>query len=291
MQNLKEYYRPDTVSEAMELLARKAPKTVVMGGGTWLNGEGALGYLRDVEAVVDVAALGLNRIESVGEAGTGLPPTLRLGAAVTHQTLVEHELTGLKSNSPLSVIGQAAEAMSGLNIRNRASIAGAVCTADSASPLVTALLACEAEVILSDRELKARSVALPAFLTYGQRVLADGLLITEIRLPIPTDDVHTHFEKIGRTPKDYPSLCVAAKLNQHNGVAQNLRVALGGVAATPIRLSELEFALTKKPLAEFLEAELNAAIATLNPPNDYLGSSDYRKEMARVLVRRAFIRE
>ena len=285
MLNLKEYNRPETVAEAMELLGRKTPKTVVLGGGTWLNGEGALGHLRDVEAVVDVAALGLNQIEMVTL--TNMLPMLRIGAAVTHQALVEHELTGLKSSSPLRVIGETAEAMSGLNIRNRATIAGAICTADSASPLVTALLALEAEVILSDRELKQRSVALPAFLSYGQRVLADGLLITEIRLPMPADDVKTYFEKVSRTPKDYPAVCVVSKLVVHNGVAINVRIALGGVAATPIRLNALEFALTKKPISEFLDIELNTAVATLTPPNDYLGSRDYRQEMARVLVQRA----
>ena len=287
MLNLKEYNRPETVAEAMELLGRKSPKTVVLGGGTWLNGEGALGHLRDVEAVVDVAALGLNQIEAVTL--TNISPMLRIGAAVTHQALVEHELTGLKSSSALRVIGETAEAMSGLNIRNRATIAGAICTADSASPLVTALLALEAEVILSDRELKQRSVALPAFLSYTQRVLADGLLITEIRLPIPADDVKTYFEKVSRTPKDYPAVCVVSTLATRNGIANSVRVALGGVAAKPIRLNALEFALEQKPIAEFLDVELSAAIAALSPPNDYLGSSDYRKEMARVLVRRAVL--
>jgi CO/xanthine dehydrogenase FAD-binding subunit len=287
MLNLKEYSRPNTLAEAMELLARKSPKTVALGGGTWLNGEGALGNLRDVEAVVDVAALGLNRIEAV--MAEGLPPTLRIGATATHQTLVEHALTGLKSNSALRVIGEGAEAMSGLNIRNRATIAGAVCTADSSSPLVTALLACEADVILCDHELKQRSVALPAFLSYSQRVLAEGLLITEIRVPIPDDSTQARFEKVSRTPKDYPAVCVVAKSAINNGTVLGVRIAVGGVGATPIRLNALEFVLEQKPLAEFLDAKLATAITALNPPDDYLGSSDYRKEMARVLVRRVLM--
>ena len=46
MQNLQEYHRPKTVAQAIELLQRTSPKTVVLGGGTWLTGEGALGNLR-----------------------------------------------------------------------------------------------------------------------------------------------------------------------------------------------------------------------------------------------------
>ena len=58
MLNVKEYHRPQGLTEAIELLRRKEVRTVAMGGGTWLIGEAP----RDVEAVVDVADLGLNKI-------------------------------------------------------------------------------------------------------------------------------------------------------------------------------------------------------------------------------------
>lgn len=286
MLNITEYHRPNGLMEAVKLLQRKQPRTVVLGGGTWLNGEAP----RDVEAVVDIANLGLARIETEGN-------LLRIGAAVTHQALVEGDIVGMAARSALSVIGKTAHAMSGLNIRNRATIAGAIVIADSSSPLVTALLACDAEVVVAGAKDKTKDVQSPldfwkvlplaGFLAYRQLVLNEGTLITEIRLPIPTPDTRSAYERVARTPKDYPIVCVAASCAMEDGIAGNMRVAIGGVAPTPIRLIRFEFGVEKKKLSDFFEGEFEAAMQTINPQGDWLGSAEYRKEMVRVLVRRA----
>ena len=286
MLNLSEYHRPGTIAEAVELMSRKTPRTVALGGGTWLNGEGALRNLRDIQAVVDVADLGLSRIETMIGGEAGRPTILRIGAAITHQTLIEHELTRPAADTALNIIGTAATLMSGLNIRNRATIAGAVCTADAASPLVTALLACEAELIVRNRDNKERRLALAGFLTYKDRLLSEGILITEIRIPYPNPDLRAAFEKVGRTPSDYPILCVAARCAVKDGFVEDMRVAVGGAAATPIRLNGLEIALDNKLVTQFLESELKKAMAELTPPSDYLGTAEYRRETVQVLVRR-----
>jgi len=285
MLNLKEYHRPKDVAEAVALLQRKQTRTVVLGGGTWLASEA----LCDVEAVVDIADLGLNRIVAEGN-------LVRIGAAVTHQQLVESEL--LRA-SALRVIGQTAHAMSGLNIRNRATIAGAIVTADAASPLVTALLACEAEVVLAGAKDKTKQsndlsdfwkvVPLAGFLAYRRQILDEGTLITEVRMPLPSPDTRSHYACVARTPRDYPIVCAVAAFAMKDGIAGHVRIAVGGVAATPIRLSRLEFGLEKKPLADWLDSELDAQMALINPLSDSLGSAEYRKEMARVLVRRAIL--
>ena len=272
--------------EAVELLKRKQPRTVVLGGGTWLTGEAP----RDIEAVVDIANLGLNRIVIENN-------LLRIGAAVTHQQLVESELMGTGAPGALRVIGQTAQAMSGLNIRNRATIAGAVVTADASSPLVTALLACDAEVVVAGARDKSKPVQDPGdfwkviplagFLIYRQQVLAEGTLITEIRMPIPSPDTRSSYQRVARTPRDYPILCAVASLAMKDGIAGNVRVAVGGIAPAPIRLSRLEFGLEKKRLADWFESELEAQMQTVNPQGDWLGSAEYRRAMARLLVRRA----
>jgi len=285
MLNLKEYHRPKDLAEAIALLQRKQTRTVALGGGTWLVGEAP----RDVEAVVDIADLGLNRILAEGN-------LMRIGAAVTHQQLVESELLHA---SALRVISQTAHAMSSLNIRNRATIAGAIVTADAASPLVTALLACDAEVVLAGAKDKTKQgddpsdfwkvLPLAGFLTYRRQILDEGTLITEIRMPLPSPDTRSHYARVARTPRDYPIVCAVAAFAMKDGIAGRVRIAVGGVAATPIRLSRLEFGLEKKPLADWLDSELDAQMALIDPPSDWLGSAEYRKEMARVLVRRAIL--
>ncbi len=285
MLNLKEYHRPKDLTEAVALLQRKQPRTVVLNGGTWLVGEAP----RDVEAVVDIADLGLNRILVEGN-------LVRIGAAVTHQQLVESEQ--LRA-SALRVISETAQAMSGLNIRNRATIGGAIVTADAASPLVTALLACDAEVVIAGAKDKTKQaddpsdfwkvLPLAGFLAYRRQILDEGTLITEVRMPLPSPDTRSHYARVARTPRDYPIVCAVAAFAMKDGIAGHVRIAIGGVAATPIRLSRLEFGLEKKRLADWLDGEMEAQMALLDPPGDWLGSAEYRKEMARVLVRRAIL--
>lgn len=288
MLNVKEYHRPSELMEAVALLKRPDVRTVALGGGTWLVGEAP----GDVAAVVDVADLGLNKVVAEGN-------VLRIGAAVTHQALVEHEAVGVHSTTALRIIGQTAEAMSGRNIRNRATIAGAIVTADAASPLVTALLACDAEVVVAGARDRSKEVQSPldfwkvlplaGFLSYRQQVLGEGTLITEVRVPVPSPDTRGSYARVARTPKDYPIVCAAASFAMKDGIAGNMRVAIGGVAPAPIRLSSFEFAVEKKPLAERLDAELDTAFAPLTPRGDWLGSAEYRKEMARVLARRVIV--
>jgi carbon-monoxide dehydrogenase medium subunit len=285
MLNLKEYHRPKDLTEAVALLQRKQPRTVVLNGGTWLVGEAP----RDVEAVVDIADLGLNRILVEGN-------LVRIGAAVTHQQLVESEQL---RTSALRVISETAQAMSGLNIRNRATIGGAIVTADAASPLVTALLACDAEVVIAGAKDKTKQaddprdfwkvLPLAGFLAYRRQILDEGTLITEVRMPLPSPDTRSHYARVARTPRDYPIVCAVAAFAMKDGIAGHVRIAIGGVAATPTRLSRLEFGLEKKRLADWLDGEMEAQMALLDPPGDWLGSAEYRKEMARVLVRRAIL--
>ncbi len=271
---LREYRRPASVEEAAALLRRKSPRTAVLAGGTWLNGQSHT----DVEAAVDIAGLGLNRLEL-----SGAPARLHIGAAVTLQRLIDE----LPAAPGLEILPATAHAMAGMNIRNQATIGGSIATTDSSSPLATALLACNAELKLYTTE--ERTLSLSAFLSYRQSILADGALIKAVEITVPSPDTYSAYERVARTPSDYPIVCAAASCAIKDGVAGNVRVAIGGVAAFPIRLTHLELALEKKQVLSALDSALQDAIAPLTPLDDWLGSLAYRKEMARTLARRAII--
>ena len=270
---MNQYHKPNSLDEAIALIRRKTPRTAVLAGGTWLNGEAP----HAVEAVVDIGELGLNQVVRQDR-----PPLMRLGATVTLQALVE----SLRDVPGLDVLATTAHAMAARNIRNQATLGGAIVTADASSPLVTALLACDAELVIQADE--ERTVTLSGFLAYRQRMLAEGILITEVRMPVPSANTRAVYQRVARTPRDYPIVCVVARCAMNNGIAGNVRVACGGVASTPIRLNAIEFALEKKLVAEHLGQAIHSAIGALTPQGDWLGSSEYRKEMARVLVQRAF---
>lgn len=276
-----EYHKPATIDEAISLLRRKSPRTVALSGGVWLIGQAP----RDIEAVVDIGQLGLNKIERQAS-----PPLLRIGAAVTLQQLVETFSPGQPHwpSPALDILCVTAQAMASLNIRNRATIGGAIITADSSSPLVTALLVSDADVVVQADE--RRAVSLSAFLAYRERMLSEGVLVTHVEMPIPSADTHAAYERVARTPKDYPIVCAVARCAMNDGIVGNMRMAVGGVSRAPIRLNTLEFALEKKLARDFLDSALQDAVKTLSPQSDWLGSAEYRAKMAHVLARRAIMR-
>lgn len=212
---------------------------------------------------------------------------LILGAAVTHQMLVEG--AGDLPDTPLfDILRTTAQVMSGLAMPRQTTLAGAIVTADSASPLVTCLLACDAQLTVDADE--SRSVPLSGFLTYRERIMSAGALISDIRLPIASPDLRFAYESVAGGSQAYPVICAVVRCAVKDGIVGSIRIGVGGVASTPIRLTALEFGLEKKLLADFLDRELPPAIAALNPPDDRLGSAAYRREMAGLLTRQAILR-
>lgn len=277
--NLQEYFRPTDLEDALRLAARAAPRTRIVAGGTWIGAEAP----RDLESVVDIGGLALGAISLEGA-------VWRLGATATLQDLVDSPAGVTFCNG---VLGEAALAMAGRSLRNRATLGGAISTADGVSPLVTALLACDAELsvaTLKNDALVMKRVGLRAFLGYRASLLEDGALITDIRLSVPSPDTRAAYERVARTPRDYPLVCAVARCAIKDGIAGNVRLALGGVAAAPIRIELAEFGLEKKRLADHIEHALDHGLAGLTPAGDWLGSAEYRRAMAREMSLRALLR-
>jgi len=260
-------------------MVRASPRTRVVAGGTWLGAESP----PDVDAVVDIGGLGLSGIDFEGG-------FWRLGATATLQALIESPAGMTFCNG---VLGEAALAMAGRSLRNRATLGGAIATTDGVSPIVTALLACDAELTLASLKNDAaqtRRVGLRAFLDYREGLLAEGGLITDIRFGAPSEDTRAAYERVARTPRDYPIVCAVARCAVKNGIAGNVKLAIGGVGRLPLRLSVAEFGLEKKRLADHIERALDHGLEGLTPAGDWLGSAEYRLAMARELSLRALMR-
>jgi carbon-monoxide dehydrogenase medium subunit len=273
MWNLVEIQRPTTLAEAVCLLRRPNVKTAILAGGTTLVPQAR----RDVQSLVDLRDLKLAYIKHEGN-------TLRIGAATTLQDIVE-------SSDVLPALAQAARDSAPINVRNVATMGGVVASAGFGSPLPVALLALDAVLVIYSPE--ARQSPIAAFLAYREKLLRDGALITEVGIPLTTPRARIAFEKVARTPGDAPIVCAVAKLRlaaTEGSVARDVRVAVGGVGPIPVRLARAEQTLEGKPLTESLIAQAaEAAAKEVNPPSDFLASSEYRREMVKVLVERTLV--
>jgi carbon-monoxide dehydrogenase medium subunit len=268
MWNLTELVRPTTLSEAVRLLRRPTVKTAILAGGTTLVPQAR----RDVQSLVDLRDLKLSYVKREGNA-------LRIGARTTLQDMAA-------SPDVPPALAQAAYTSAPVNVRNVATIGGVLASAGFGAPLPVALLALDAVLVIYSPE--ARQSPIAAFLAYRDKLLHDGALIAEIGLPLT--DARLAFEKVSRTPSDAPIVCAATRLRLDGGIARDVRVAVGGVGPIPLRLARAEQTLEGKRSSESLIAQAaELASKEVNPPSDFLASSEYRREMVKVLVKRTLL--
>ena len=240
------YHRPQTLDEALSLLARTSPRTVPLGGGTLLSHS----KTESLE-VVDLQALGLNQIVEKGN-------SLEIGATATLQALLEHQAypvslkTALKLEAPL-------------NLRNAATVAGTLVSCNGRSTFTTAVLAMDARLtIIGASGTGERTQSLGDYLP-----LRPEGLITKIVVPSQTRQC---FEYVSRTPADKPIVCVAV-VQWPSG---RTRVAVGGFGSAPrLAMDGTE--------AQGLEA---AARNAFHDATDDWGSADYRMDVAATLATR-----
>ena len=289
--NLREYHRPaeageqDGLAHALDLLARPQVHTVPLAGGDTLNGSGD----PTIEAVVDLQALGLTEIS--------LAPNL--GALSAQAMVTRAQLASLKASdapaashsakaSPLEIIAAGAQRWGGNVQRNRATLGGALATAAPNDPLVVALLASDARVLLCTNS-GYQTVALAAFIPDRARLLAAPALITDVVVPLPPGRLTGYaLADVARTPADAPIVVAGAMVCVAYGRCTHVRLALGGVAPHPVCLPEVEALLVDQLLtSELIAAAAARAAELVHPTGDFRGSAEYRKAMAGVLAERA----
>ena len=261
-----EYHRPDTLEEALSLLARPQPLTVPLGGGSALNQPDSQPL-----AVVDLQALGLGGYRLTGQ-------TLELGASLTLDGLLAGagQKAGQAPPEPLALqpaLIQSLRLEASYNLRQVATVAGTLAAADARSPWTAALLALDAQLSLyrpGAAQLEQLSLGDLLPLRRGELRRA---LITRVALPL---NVRLAYEYVARTPADWPLVCVGAAA----WPSGRTRVALGGFGEAP-------WLAMDGPTAH--GAELAAADA-YSQAGDAWATAEYRREMAALLSGRALQR-
>jgi CO/xanthine dehydrogenase FAD-binding subunit len=279
--NLREYHRPSAESpgsalgRALELLARPGIRTAPLAGGDTLLASADPA----IEAVIDLHGLGLDVIRRVD-----LPPALHIGAMVTRAALAaDEEALALYSG----LLAEGARQWSGNVQRNRATVGGAVATGAANDPLVIALLACDAQVVI-EAQAGASHVSLADLLPRRDHILRSPALITEVIVPWPAWPCGGASARVARTPADAPIVLAAAALGRAGDRCVSARLALGGVADLPLDLSTAVTPLSGEIVTEETLAACGERVAPLiSPASDFLGSAGYRQAMAAVLSVRA----
>ena len=213
---LRDYYRPETLTDAVALLRRTDANLLPLAGGSRLIGELETRSRTDVDGVIDLAGLNLDKIDVADG-------VLHLGATTTLSDLMAHPVAGALAGG---ILRRTAQAEGPVNLRNAATLGGLVAGAEPDSELYAALLALDTQVILSDGE--ADTTIPLADLTAAD---VAGKLITGVTLPMA--NLTSGHARVARTPGDRPIVAAVAVVG--DGVE---RVAVCGVAPRPVLSTE-----------------------------------------------------
>jgi len=272
----REYHRPKDIQTAVELLSGYGKRAKIIAGGTELLVHQPL----DIECLVDLSNLNLNYIKKEGE-------SILIGASTT---LSEIESSPLLSSEPYRVLSEAASAIATPTIRNTATVGGNLCNASPAVDLPPALMVLDATVkVASSRGSRVLPVA-DLFKGVKKTVLSDEEFLIEVQISTNLINSGAAFQKLThhQTSIDIAIVNAATRLTIEKKVCEDVRIALGAVAPTPIYAKGAEMLLKGKKLdGEVIQRAAEAASKEAKPIDDIRASAEYRKKMVAVLVRRA----
>jgi carbon-monoxide dehydrogenase medium subunit len=276
-----EYVRPESLGDALEILASDDGAAPLAGGQSLVN------VLKNRVASVDVL-VDISRLAELSSIARTADGGLSIGACVTYDALDRSP----EVRESHWLLGEVAAHIEDQQIRNKGTIGGNCCLSDPTNNLPPLLVALDAVMELRSRTA-ARSVpAVDFFKGYFATALEPGELLVSITVP-PMPE---------RSGAGYASLAVAADakalvraaarvtLDESGAKIADSRLVLARVAHVPVRDTGAEDRLNGADTTEeSVRAACSGVADGMQPIADVHGTSEYRRQMAKVMARRAVI--
>jgi aerobic carbon-monoxide dehydrogenase medium subunit len=252
------YARPGSLGEAIELLVADDGARALAGGQTLINVMKARAGSPD--ALVD-----LGRIEELKGVELGPDGTLEIGAMTTYTEIIESSEARARP-----ILGTVCAQIADVQVRNRGTIGGNICTSDPTNHLPPLLAALHAEMTIQGADGTRTVPAAEFFLGVYMTAVGPGEVLTKIKVPAGRND------GFAAVTLGVEGTCLVSAAASVNG---SLTIALGCVDAVPVVLT---------PASADDEAIRSAVRdADLDPPSDVHASREYRIHLAEVLAVRA----
>ena len=267
------YFKPRTLTEAIPLLSRHGKKASVLAGGTDLivclkDG------LRTPDAVVDIKDIPeLKKLEFKSGA-------LFIGALVTFSDLIESEI--IRKKFPL--LAEVSKTVASAGIRNRATLAGNICSAVPSLDGGPVLLVYEAVIHIRGPRRERKLPISEWFVGPKKNALQDGELVAGLSIPLPKIRSAGCYLKLGRyAGEDLASVGVCVLSLSGN----RYRIAFCAVGPTPKRAFQIEKLLEgQKPTDALLQKAAELVPDEISPITDIRASKKYRTHMTCILLKK-----
>ncbi len=275
-----EFFDPPSLAGVLELLERFEGRGKLIAGGTDLLVQ-MKNHLLAPEKVINL--MNVPELKGLEERGG----ELRIGALVHHAQL---------DNSPFlkggwEVLSEAARKVGSVQIRHRGTLGGNLCNASPSADTAPPLLVLGTEVNLAGTRGRRRLPLESFFLGPGNTAIRPDEVLVEVFVPQTPPDSRVAFLKLGRRKSldlALVSVAVLLTMDQDGVTCRRARVALGGVAPTPLSAKETEKALEGEKLdGAGIRRGGEVARGECQPISDIRASAEYRREMVRVLTERA----
>jgi aerobic carbon-monoxide dehydrogenase medium subunit len=276
-----EYFRPQSVSEAIALLQEHGDGAKILSGGQSLIPMMKIRLARP-EFIIDINRLpDLHYIKE--EEGF-----LKMGGLTREADLETSSLI----RSKYQIILDTAASIADPQVRNMATVGGNLAHGDPANDHPATMLALEAEIVAvgqhGERVIPIKDFFLSVFTT----ALEHGEILTEIRIPIPPSGSGGAYLKLERKVGDFATVGVAAQVTVDGaGVCRRAGIGLTNVGATPIKATRAEGFLVGKTMdKQQINQAGQLAAEEAQPSSDLRGPAEYKVSMVRELTKRALVR-
>jgi CO/xanthine dehydrogenase FAD-binding subunit len=278
-----EYYRPETLAEESEFLARHPAEARPFLGGTDVFVRMRDGFLSP-QFLVDVKKLdGMNDLRFDPKAG------LTIGAAVNMNRVIASP--EVQQHYPL--LAEACQSVASYPLRTRATIIGNICNASPAGDSIGACLVFDGILSIHGATGLRQEPLATFFLGPGKTTLKPGELVTGLHFPLPPKGCQGTYLKLGRNKLSDLSIVGVTVLGYPVASLPSgyrFRLALASVAPVPLLVGEVEKSLAGQAITpEVLRTAAGLAAEACAPIDDVRSSARYRKEMVKNLSLKALL--
>ncbi len=271
------YKKASSVDEALSLMTDDAK---ILGGGHSLIPALKL-RLNSVDTLIDISKI--ENIKGINDNAQ----SVTVGGGATHASIASN--SALAKAAPM--MAEAAHTIGDRQVRNMGTIGGSIAHADPAADWPAVLLASDANVVIKNKTGQ-REVDIDQFFTgFYETALADGEIITAIRIPKTAYNANSVYEKFKQPASRFAIVGIAAAAEMDGNVVKALRIGVTGLAEVAFRPMEVEKELIGK---ELTEANIDAALGTIangvSVMGDHYASEKYRTHLAKVYTKRALLR-
>jgi CO/xanthine dehydrogenase FAD-binding subunit len=272
-----QYFAPQKIEEALEILFKYGKEIKVIAGGTDL-------LIQYYDRLYEVNGwLDLNNIKELKEIRIN-KNQMEIGTMVTHAQLEKSE--DIKKYYP--VLSQAAADIGSPQIRNRGTIGGNIVNASPAGDLLAPLMAYDAQFKLLSTKGEKIVPAEEFFIGPKKTILEPAQLLTRIILPLPTERTYGSWIKIGKRKAliiATITLALIVEMAKDNKTVKDVRTCLGSVASTPIEIKEIRKKMIGKGFNQLGFNQLGQIVEDkISPIDDIRGTKEYRKDVAKNIM-------